>query len=548
MKNFLFIAAENDALYDCKVGGVADVIRDVPREIAKKGDKVHVIVPSYSRLHQTGTLICHLNFTLRGEPYVAYLYKVIPKENHENISHYVIHHPEIQGGDIGNIYHHDLKEPFYSDTIKYFIFCTAVAQAIKQLEFGELDIVHLHDWHTSTLLLLKRYHKDYSDLNAIKFVFCIHNLAIQGIRPFENSFSSLKTWFPDLPYRVLDLRDPRYHNCFNLMAIGIRFADVVHTVSPSYKEDVLLPSEHPEFVGGEGLEKDLNQADKEGRFFGILNGSEYPVKNKVEMHPFYELIISTILVQLQQEVLKYKFDFLAHTAQKLLPYLQKKPEFICSSVARLTEQKFYFFKRSPEALIQILQELEKINGVYVLLGTGAPEYEHFLRKISYQHKSLIFINFQSEDIIDAIYREADLYFMPSLFEPCGISQMLAMRNGQPCLAHNTGGLKDTISNEKTGFTFTGSTYEEKVIDMVAVFEKVVKIFLYEKTSWKQIKKNAQEMRFTWEKSVKAYYDLLYKIPEKTVERASITYFWIPESGNGFLSECPVFRPIDFGPN
>lgn len=121
----------------------------------------------------------------------------------------------------------------------------------------------------------------------------------------------------------------------------------------------MLPSEPSEFVGGEELEKDLNQADLEGRFFGILNGTEYPVKSKVETRPFFDLIISTILVQLQQEVIKYKFDFLAHTAHKLLPYLQNKPEFICSSVARLTEQKFYFFKRSPEALIQILQELEK---------------------------------------------------------------------------------------------------------------------------------------------------------------------------------------------
>lgn len=522
MKNFLFIASENDALNNCKVGGVADVIRDVPREIAKKGDRVHVIVPSYSRLHQNGSLICRLNFTLRGEPYVAYLYKVVPKENHENIHHYVIHHPEIQGGNIGNIYHHDLIEPFYSDTIKYFIFCTAVAQAIKQQEFGKLDIVHLHDWHTSTLLLLKKYHKDYSILNSIKFVFCIHNLAIQGIRPFEDSYSSIKTWFPELPYRNSELRDPRYPNCFNLMAIGIRFADVVHTVSPSYKEDVLLPSEPPEFVGGEGLEEDLNRADKEGRFFGILNGSEYPVKSKVKTSPFFDLIISAILVQLQQEVIKHKIDFLAHTAQKIIPYLHKKPEFICSSVARLTEQKFYFFKRSPEALIQILNELESINGVYVLLGTGAPEYEHFLRKISYQNKSLIFLNFQSEDIIEAIYREADLYFMPSLFEPCGISQMLAMRNGQPCLVHDTGGLKDTISNEETGFTFSGATYEEKVKNMVAVFEKVVKIFLNEKTTWKQIKKNARKMRFTWEKSVKAYYDFLYEIPEKLGETTSVT--------------------------
>lgn len=94
--------------------------------------------------------------------------------------------------------------------------------------------------------------------------------------------------------------------------------------------------------------------------------------------------------------------------------------------------------------------------------------------------------------------------MPSLFEPCGISQMLAMRNGQPCLAHNTGGLKDTINNEKTGFTFTGATYEEKVIDMAAVFEKVIKIFLYEKNIWKKIKNNAQKMRFAWEKSMKEY--------------------------------------------
>ena len=106
-------------------------------------------------------------------------------------------------------------------------------------------------------------------------MYCIHNLALQGIRPFENSYSSLNTWFPNLDFDHEALRDPRYDDCFNLMAMGIRFADAVHTVSPSYKEDVLLPSEAPEFIGGEGLEEDLKQADKEGRFHGILNGSDY---------------------------------------------------------------------------------------------------------------------------------------------------------------------------------------------------------------------------------------------------------------------------------
>ncbi len=280
MNNFLFVSAENDGIENCKVGGVGDVIRDVPKEISRKGDKVHVVVPSYSRLHQEGKLISHLNFELRGNPYVAYLYLVKPREFNENIFHYVIHHPEIEPGNIGGIYHDDPIEPFYTDAIKYIIFCTAVAQGIKQPEFGKIDIVHLHDWHTSLLLFLKRYHLSYSVLRDLRFIFCIHNLAIQGIRPFKDSYSSLKTWFPNLSYREADLKDPRYLNCFNLMAVGIRFANVVHTVSPSYKEEVLYPGEAPEFRGGEGLEEDLITADKQGRFYGILNGAEYPVKQK----------------------------------------------------------------------------------------------------------------------------------------------------------------------------------------------------------------------------------------------------------------------------
>src|SRR5690606_27433756 len=110
-------------------------------------------------------------------------------------------------------------EPFYTDTIKYIIFCTGVAEAMKQGHFGTVDIVHLHDWHSSMLLFLKKYHPSYSDLKKSRFVFCIHNLAIQGIRPFENSYSSLKNWFPKIKLDHEALRDPRYPECFNLMAI-----------------------------------------------------------------------------------------------------------------------------------------------------------------------------------------------------------------------------------------------------------------------------------------------------------------------------------------
>ena len=99
--------------------------------------------------------------------------------------------------------------------------------------------------------------------------------------------------------------------------------------------------------------------------------------------------------------------------------------------------------------------------------------------------------------------------MPSLFEPCGISQMLAMRNGQPCLVHHTGGLKDTVQHVHTGFAFDGKTYDEKVYNMVESFKEALYFFENDKTVWKQIGLNARRMRFTWKKSVDEYYKLLY---------------------------------------
>lgn len=509
MNNFLFVAAENDAIPHCKAGGMGDVVRDVPRQIAEMGDKVHVVVPSYSRLHLNGTYKTQLNFQLRGIAYAAELYEVKPKKELNNIHHYVIHHPEIQAGDIAHIYHNDPTEPFYTDAIKYIIFCTAVAEAIKQEAFGKLDIVHMHDWHASLVLFLKHYHPAYTVLKKIRFVYSIHNLAIQGIRPFEGNYSSVKNWFPEVDFDYRELMDYRYQDCINLMAVGIRLADAVHTVSPSYKEDVLKPSSPPEFIGGEGLELDLQKAEQEGRLFGILNGSNYNNVRVAEKGLLYRNTVKALFRWLQEESKKYKADFLAHTGEKVMRYVSERPKFIVSSVARLTEQKFYFFMRSPEAFVEILKKLEKIDGIFMLLGTGAPEYEEVFRAMSYEHENFIFTNGQSEDLIDSIYLESDLYFMPSLFEPCGISQMLAMRNGNPCLVHNTGGLKDTVEHMKTGFSFDGDTYDEKIANMLSTFDMVLDIFINDKPKWHEIQSNAKKMRFTWKKSVDDYYKYLY---------------------------------------
>lgn len=511
MNTFLFVAAENDAIPECKAGGMGDVVRDVPRQISVRGDKVSVVVPAYSRLHKKGTLISHLNFHLRGIPYLAELYEIPPKKNFPYVTHYAIHHPEIMAGDIAHIYHNDPTEPFYTDAIKFIIFCTAVAEAIKKGAFGKLDVIHLHDWHTSLLLFLRKYDPAYKLLQKIRFVYTIHNLAIQGIRPFEDNYSSLRNWFPNLSYSEKALRDYRYEDCINLMAVGIRFADAVHTVSPSYKEDVMRPSSPPEFIGGESLEADLKKADREGRLFGILNGANYENIRAAEHQALYRNTIRAIFKWLQEESKKYKADFLAHTGEKVVNLIANPPSFVCSSVARLTEQKFYFFKRSPEVFIEILNRLEKVNGIFILLGTGAPDYEQMFREISYQHPNFIFTNGQSEDVIDSLYLETDLYFMPSQFEPCGISQMLAMRNGTPCLVHHTGGLKDTVQHKVTGFAFDGASYEEKITNMILVFQEAMDMFFNDRKAWEAIQENARKMRFTWEKSVDEYYKSLYAI-------------------------------------
>jgi starch synthase len=184
---------------------------------------------------------------------------------------------------------------------------------------------------------------------------------------------------------------------------------------------------------------------------------------------------------------------------------------ICTSVARLTEQKFYFFKKSPQALEFILKTLLEKNGIYMLLGTGVPEYEAFFRKVSYAFPNFIFTNGQSEDLIDSMYLETDLYLMPSLFEPCGISQMLAMRNGNPCFVHATGGLKDTVRHMETGFLFGGSSYEDKIQDMVTVFGQVADLFFSDRERWKKIGSAAAKERFTWSAAVDQYYSELYQL-------------------------------------
>ncbi|MBN2545546.1 MAG: glycogen/starch synthase [Spirochaetes bacterium] len=520
----LIAAAENDALIGGKIGGIGDVIRDVPPMLSKNSLETDVIVPSYGFLHKVNKseLVQTVSFIFGNKKHTASIYKVKAKNNDKNVNNYVIDHTMLStyNNKTGkySIYSNDPPDrPFATDAIKFAFFCTALAEAVKQ-KFFKPDIIHLHDWHTAILLILLNYHINYKTRKKFKIVFTIHNLALQGVRPFDNDESSLASWFgSDLDIDNTarrKLSDPRWDNCFNPMAIGIRYSDMIHTVSPTYAQEILKPDNKPVFYGGEGLEKDLNEAYKKKRLVGILNGCDYPENYKTHKKEFKDLIqiiLSDVEKMISKEDYLSSANFIAYN--RLKDFASKsKPEIIASSISRITEQKMLLLmeagskkKTGLENILDILSD----KGLYIILGTGEKKYERFFVEMSFKYKNFIFINGYSESSSKYLYSNHDIFLMPSTFEPCGISQMLSMRDGKPCLVHEVGGLKDTVKNGFNGFSFSGRTLKEQVDNLCLSFKKVVEMKLGDQTEWENICLNAKNSRFLWKDSVDRYIKELY---------------------------------------
>lgn len=520
------VTAENDGIARCKVGGIGDVIRDIPSALADRGCVSSIVTPSYGYLHKTegSVQIATIEFSFAGEVEHALLYCVPPRTQAAGRStHYVIDHPLFlhysPEKEQYDIYSHDPHgRPFATDATKFACFCAAVAAAIKANLFGPLDILHLHDWHAALLLLLRKYDPSAAALRTLRTVYTIHNLALQGTRPLRGDPSSLESWYPQIAFGIEypgELRDPRWPDCINLMALGIRMADAVHTVSPSYAEEILEPSRPPVFFGGEGLEHDLRWAKGEGRLHGILNGCEYPET------PYPKLNGKELIALLRDEAIRWASrrpalsfaDFIALQTLEKLNAAKTKPAFIATSISRLVDQKMLLLKASGSdgvsGLAAILRQLGS-KGLYVILGTGDREIELFLAQTAATHPNLVFLNSYANQAAEALYASGDLFLMPSSFEPCGISQMLAMRNGQPCLVHRTGGLRDTVQPGANGFGFEGSSLQGQIDNMVSTLSDAMALRTSAPDKWKAIGHAAAEARFLWNHSATQYMEKLYR--------------------------------------
>lgn len=525
------VAAENDALPRGKVGGVGDVVRDVPPAIADYpafDGRVTVLCPSYGFLDEHAKArLAVVPFRFRGEELQAELIEVEGRNPHPQVRQLILHHHAFESSEPATgrrtIYVDDgAGEPFASDATKFAAFCSATGSALRHQLLGDVDQLHLHDWHTALLLMLRVSDPELAPLNSLPTAFTIHNLALQGIRPFKGDRSSLAEWFPDLKIDQAAISDPEYTDCVNPMAVGIRLSDRVHVVSPTYAEEVCRSSlpkrndEHCFFFGGEGLEADLTQARKDGRLFGILNGCEYAADRQCPERDesCWQNMLKTLLQQVDQWHAETGLDRHKVAKQRLLAWVSEKrprPPVVMTSVTRIVDQKVRLMRGSDAAdspLNQILTAAGD-SAVYLLAGSGDAGYENFIEQTAIRHPNLIFLNGYSQSGADALYKAGDLFLMPSSFEPCGISQMLAMRDGQPCVVHSIGGLRDTVIDGESGFAFSGRSPDQLEQAFVDCTLNAVRMKTQQPEAFEKIRDAAFRREFLWSDSVEQYLARLY---------------------------------------
>lgn len=521
MNKVLLLASENGAFKGAKVGGIADVIRDLPAPLYEQGIQADVVMPSY------GFLIPQTNADFIAEYWVEFretkepikLFKTSNPTSPETDC-YFIDHSSWQN-EPGQVYSDSGNRPFADDANKFALFSVAVAEGLTQGYLPTPDCIHVHDWHSAFFLLCSRFMPQYKVLKKIETVLTIHNLAIQGIRPLQFDDSSLEAWFPVFfsqltKAQLSQIIDPRYSNCINPLRVGINLADRIHVVSPTYAKEILHPSDNANgYFGGEGLEADLLSRKKQ--LYGIINGCNYPTDSIRNTDSFVEFAQQARDTIIAWQGGKHALSGQDYIADNRLEQLQAKnyiPSFVLTSVGRLTDQKMLILRQATAThetvLDAVLDKLAQFSdsALFVLVGSGDPQLTAIFRQVAARHENFIFLNGYAESLPDWLYQNGDLFLMPSSFEPCGISQMLAMREGQPCLVHGVGGLKDTVAHDKSGFVFNGRDLSEQANNLLETLDYALTVSQTEQ--WKKIKRSAKSRRFSWPKVAKEMKKKLYK--------------------------------------
>ncbi|MDR0570693.1 MAG: glycogen synthase GlgA [Clostridiales Family XIII bacterium] len=471
-----------------KTGGLGDVGGALPQFLKEGGVDVRVIMPKHDAIPERFKSKFRKIFNFQMQLAWRQLYCGVEMLKYKGVTFYFIDNEQYFKRD--SLYGYD------DDPERSAFFCKAVLECLTKLDKFKPNVIHCNDWHTCLIpVMLKEYFGDHPYYYDIKSVVSIHNLKFQGITG---------------RYHLGDLLSMEHHSAardylswewgeaINFLKGSFYYADAITTVSPSYAEEIKTP------FFGENLDGVLRQ--REDRLFGILNGVDYD-----EYDPASDKAIYGAYKRGEWEGKALNKaglqDEMGLPAEPDVPLL--------ALISRLTEQK------GVDLLAHVMDELMAEDVQMVVLGNGDWFYEekfhYFMSR--YPDKLSARIGFD-EKLAHRIYAGADMFLMPSRFEPCGLSQLIALKYGTVPIVRETGGLKDTVapynefSGEGTGFGFVNYNAHE----LLFAVKRACALYRASKEAWRVMQLAGMSADFSWKASARRYiklYEGLYKRPKVT---------------------------------
>jgi starch synthase len=455
-----------------KVGGLGDVIHSLSKALVKLGHEVSVILPLHKGIRANPIKIVeNIKIYMDHEWKSFNLYE----DKLDGIRFFFVDYPPYYRRD----YPYSPPKGTYEDNpLRAGFLSLAGLEVIKRIELFP-DVVHTHDWHTSMLGLYKLLY--YKDMDYMAVVFTIHNAMHQGI--FDSHFLPRL----NLPWEVFrPFGGIEFYGKINFLKAGILFCDVLTTVSPSYAEEL------KEYAYGlEGVIREKKY------FFGILNGIDYDIWNPERDN--------YIKVHYSVKNFKKKKHANKRHLREVFGLTGKEDKPLVGMVSRLTAQKGF------DLIKEVIHQAVVEGFEFVFLGSGEEFYQNMLIEFMKKHPSSVRVRIEyNEELAHKVYAGSDMFLMPSLFEPCGISQMIAMRYGTVPIVRKTGGLKDTvidvIENPEGGTGFTFEEYKPK--ELFHAMLKAAVFYEMERCNgskrWSELIKRCMSVDFSWEKSAKQY--------------------------------------------
>lgn len=475
-----------------KTGGLGDVAGSLPAALVRAGAEVIVMVPKYatikdeykSQMEHFSDFYVSLGW--RNE------YCGLEKLEHDGVTYMFI--------DNERYFARDYPYGFFDDGERFAFFSKAITESLQHLPAGfECDILHCNDWQTALApVFLREFYQGLPLYDRVKTVFSIHNVAFQG--QFSDTVMEDILGVAHIPAAASQLRCDACS--INYMLGALRYADAITTVSPTYANEI----QTPEF--GEGLDGVLRE--RSYALQGILNG--------IDVAGFDPATDKRIAANYTVEDRSGKAVCKAKLQEELgLEVRDDRPLMVM--VTRLTRQK---------GMDLVMYALDRIlsGGVQVaVLGTGDRDYEDGLRYFQDKYPGTMAARIEFDPALSQrMYAAADMFLMPSKFEPCGLSQIIAMRYGTLPIVRETGGLKDTVqpynefTGEGTGFSFSNFNGDEMGD---AVF-RAARLFWDNRDAWNQLVTQAMSQDFSWTRSADKYLDLYFFMHPEIERPAGVT--------------------------